>query len=67
MQIEIILILLSLIAKKCNKYVFLLFILIISYLFLYHKNTYMSIIPLDFYSLINENMLMPEIINKVPF
>lgn len=67
MHIEIIIISSLLMAKKCNKYILLLFILISSYLLLYHKSLCMSIPNINLYSLMNETMLMPEIIDKVPF
>lgn len=53
------------ISKKCNKYVFLSFLLIASYFVLYHKT--LNIYSLDLYSSIENVKLMPEIIDKVPF
>lgn len=67
MHIEILIILSLLSANKCNKYILILFILISSYLVLYHKSLCMSIPNLNLYSLMNETILMPEIIDKVPF
>ena len=68
MLIEIIIITLLLINKKYNKYILILFVLLSSYLFLYHKSLCMSIPnTLNLYSLLNETTLMPEILDKVPF
>ena len=64
MYIELI-VFLILISKKCNKYVFILFLLLISYFLLYHKT--FNIPNLDLYSSIDTIQLMPEIIDKVPF
>ena len=54
------------ISKKCNKYVFLLLLLLASYFVLYYKT--FNISNLELYSSSMENIkLMPEIIDKVPF
>ena len=68
MHIEIIIVTLLLMNKKCNKYILISFILISSYLFLYHKSLCMSIPnTLNLYSLLNETTLMPQILDNVPF
>jgi len=67
MHIEIIIVLLLLLSKKCNKYILFLFIIISSYFLIYYKNFSTKFINIDLYSLLNETILMPEIIDKVPF
>lgn len=59
-------ILLLIISKKINKYAFVMFLITIAYFVIYHQNSFSS--PINhLYSSIQNQVLMPEIIDKVPF